>query len=95
MTLIELAFAGTCGALALWLAIKFPHLVVAFLLTIALTTMCTGCYRRTDLVDLDKHDVLCSLGSREAYFIRPGPGDTSFLRRLPVADAMCQQAAKP
>ncbi len=58
------------------------------LLAIALCLALAGCGRNEDLRMADEK-VLCDPATRAAYFIRRGPGDTSFVKRNASLDALC------
>jgi hypothetical protein len=52
-------------------------------------TILAGCSRSPQLSQADGQ-LLCSMNGT-AFYIYPGAGDTSFVKRAPTADALCRR----
>lgn len=60
------------------------------LLIITLILLLVGCDRNSLHSQADEL-VLCNPTTKGAFYIRPGVGDTSFVKRNPSMDIMCNE----
>mgnify|MGYP005613556155 CR=1 FL=1 len=69
-------------------------LVLRFSAVLGLVVACfalVACSRSPENAAADEK-VLCDPLTGDAYFVRPGVGDTSFVRRHPVMAGLCKKA---
>ena len=60
---------------------------------IAVAALLAGCFRNPENAAADER-VLCDPLTGDAYFVRPGAGDTSFIRPNKTMAALCKKAGE-
>lgn len=68
--------------------VTWRKFVMNKIFAIALTTLLVGCgwdsYRAAD------YQIVCGVETKAAYYVEPGAGATSFLRKSPQFDKLCK-----